>query len=104
MDKRTQEMNTVYEMICLYCRKKHHSKELCPECSNLNEYAKQRVANCPMMETKTFCSQCEIHCYRPDMREKIRVVMRFSGPRMLFVHPVMAIRHLYYQIKDSKKK
>lgn len=28
------------------------------------------------------------------MREKIRAVMRFSGPRMLLVHPVLAVRHL----------
>ena len=25
---------------------------------------------------------------------KIKTVMRFSGPRMLFYHPIMAIRHL----------
>ena len=40
------------------------------------------------MESKTFCSNCRVHCYCPDMREKIRMVMRFSGPRMLFYHPV----------------
>lgn len=34
-------------------------------------------------------------------REQIRKVMRFSGSRMLVYHPVMAICHLYYQIKDS---
>jgi hypothetical protein len=27
------------------------------------------------------------------MREKIRAVMRFSGPRMLLYHPITAIRH-----------
>ncbi|MDR2525428.1 MAG: nitrous oxide-stimulated promoter family protein, partial [Oscillospiraceae bacterium] len=32
-------------------------------------------------------------CYRADMREKIRAVMRYAGPRMLLHHPVMAIRH-----------
>ena len=28
------------------------------------------------------------------MRDQIRTVMRYSGPRMMTVHPVMAIRHL----------
>ena len=28
------------------------------------------------------------------MREKIRTVMRYSGPRMLGKHPIAAIRHL----------
>ncbi len=103
MDKRKQEMQTVYEMIRLYCRSKHHSKELCETCNELYSYAQKRIENCPMIETKTFCSQCKIHCYKVDMREQIRKVMRYSGPRMLFVHPIMAISHLYYQMKDSRK-
>lgn len=35
MDKCEKEMRTVYEMIHLYCRKKHKEKELCPECLEL---------------------------------------------------------------------
>ena len=34
------------------------------------------------------------HCYKPEMRERIRQVMRYSGPRMITKHPVAAIRHL----------
>lgn len=56
MDKCEKEMRTVYEMIHLYCRKKHKEKELCPECLELYEYAKMRIEKCPFMETKTFCS------------------------------------------------
>lgn len=89
MDKREKEMHTVYEMIHLYCRKNHKDKELCSECLALYEYAKMRIEKCPFMETKTFCSQCKVHCYKLDKREKIRKVMRFSGPRMLFYHPIM---------------
>ena len=88
MDKREKEMRTVYEMIHLYCRKNHKD-------------ARMRIKKCPFMETKTFCSQCKVHCYKKDKREQIRKVMRFSGPRMLVYHPVMAICHLYYQIKDK---
>lgn len=43
---------------------------------------------------KTTCKKCPVHCYSPDMREKIRAVMRYSGPRMIFLHPFAAIRHL----------
>lgn len=88
-------------MIHLYCRKNHKDKELCQECLDLYEYAKMRIEKCPFMETKTFCSQCKVHCYKKDKREQIRKVMRFSGPRMLVYHPIMAIRHLYYQITDK---
>ena len=39
---------------------------------------------------------------KKDMREKIREVMRFSGPRMIFPHPVMAIRHVIESKKEKK--
>jgi len=30
--------------------------------------------------------------HRPPMRERIREAMRYAGPRMLFRHPVLALR------------
>ena len=100
-----REKRMVTEMIKLYCKKQHHTKggELCSECDELNEYAKLRSDKCPFMETKTFCSNCKVHCYKPVMREKIRAVMRFSGPRMLLHHPIWAIRHVV-ETKSEKKK
>ena len=92
--KREREKETVSLMIAIYCRKKHGRKNLCPECAELDAYARLRSDKCPFMETKTFCSKCKVHCYKADMREKIREVMRFSGPRMIFHHPIMAIRHV----------
>ncbi len=102
-DKRTREIETVTQMIALYCRKKHGGLNLCPECAALADYARQRSERCPFMETKTFCSNCRVHCYRPEMREKIREVMRFSGPRMIFYHPVMALRHVIESKKEKKR-
>lgn len=92
--KREDEKETVSLMIRLYCRHKHKTKELCSECAELDRYARERSDRCPFMESKTFCSKCKVHCYKPEMREKIRSVMRFSGPRMLFYHPVAAIKHV----------
>ena len=101
--KREREKATVSLMISIYCKKKHHTgKELYTECAKLQEYAMQRSDKCPFMETKTFCSNCKVHCYKPDMREKIREVMRFSGPRMIFHHPVMAVRHVIESKKEKK--
>ena len=100
--KREREKETVSLMIAIYCRKKHGSKQLCPECAALDAYAKMRSDKCPFMETKTFCSNCKVHCYKKDMREKIREVMRFSGPRMIFHHPIMAIRHVIESKKEKK--
>jgi hypothetical protein len=33
------------------------------------------------------------------MRDRIRKVMRFSGPRMLFLHPTLALLHLLDGLK-----
>ena len=54
------------------------------------------------LETKTFCSNCRAHCYRSEMREEIRKVMHFSGPRMIFYHPA-AIRHVIEAQKERRR-
>ncbi len=102
--KREREKAMVSQMIALYCKKRHHTKNgLCPECAALDAYARPRSDRCPFMETKTFCSNCKVHCYKPQMREKIRQVMRFSGPRMLFHHPIAAIRHVIETKKEKQR-
>ena len=102
--KREREKRTVSLMIRIYCKKKHGTRKgLCPECEALDAYARMRSDKCPFMETKTFCSNCKVHCYKADMREKIRAVMRFSGPRMIFGHPIMAIRHVIESKKEKRR-
>lgn len=102
--KREREKKLVSQMIRIYCRKKHKTKNgLCPECRELDEYAKLRSDKCPFMETKTFCSNCKVHCYKPEMREKIRNVMRFSGPRMMLNHPILVVRHMIESQKEKKR-
>ena len=106
--KRQKEQYVVEEMIRLYCRKNHPKEKRqegkkCPDCQRLSDYAKQRSQKCPFMEEKTFCANCKVHCYKPEMREQIRQVMRFSGPRMLLYHPFLAIWHLVCSKKESKK-
>lgn len=101
--KREREKKIVCQMIALYCRKNHGGKELCADCRALSDYACMRSDKCPFMENKTFCQNCKVHCYKPEMREKIRTVMRFSGPRMIFHHPVVAMRHVI-EVKREKKR
>ena len=102
--KREKEKQVVGLMISLYCKKNHHTQNgLCPDCHQLKEYAEKRSDNCPFMETKTFCSNCKIHCYKADMRRKIKEVMKFSGPRMIFYHPVLAVSHLVESRKEKKR-
>ncbi len=103
--KRLKEKQVVEKMIKLYCNKKHKTKGgvLCTECKELLDYAHKRADKCPFMENKTFCSACPVHCYSAKMREKIKEVMRFSGPRMLIYHPLLAIWHVIITIKEKKR-
>ena len=111
-----REQKTVERMIGIYCRDHHHHAKgeypargykhptrgykLCHECRDLAEYARVRLKNCLFQENKTTCGNCPIHCYKPKMREKIREVMRYAGPRMIWNHPLLAIGHMI----DGRRK
>lgn len=97
--KRRKEKELVQCMVEIYCRCQHfHTFGLCEDCSALLAYALKKIDNCPLMETKSFCSQCTVHCYSPFMRKKIRKVMVFSGPRLIFIHPLAALNHLFHSM------
>lgn len=86
---------TIEAMLRIYCHDHHgDNDELCPECQALLDYAGQRLDKCPFGEDKPNCSECTIHCYRPDMRKHISEVMRYAGPRMMRRHPILAMHHL----------
>ncbi len=90
-----RELRTIDAMIRLYCREQHGAPDaLCPECQELLAYARLRLDKCPFQEGKTTCAKCPVHCYKPAMRERVRLVMRYAGPRMLYRHPLLAARHL----------
>jgi hypothetical protein len=93
MNKITYEKIIVDHMISLYCCKKHKNKTLCDDCEALKNYATERLSKCPFGDEKAACKDCKVHCYNKDMRERIREVMRFSGPRMFFYYPKDAFLH-----------
>jgi hypothetical protein len=94
MNRIEREIATVSAMVRHYCRKHHKSRHLCSECSMLDEYAHVRLEKCKFGNEKPTCKACPVHCYSVPMREKIRDVMRFSGPAMIYRHPILAFYHL----------
>lgn len=80
-------------MIRLYARHKLGQGELSGDMLRLEEYAHRRLDCCKFGEAKKACKKCPVHCYSPAMREAVRRVMRWAGPRMLFYSPMAAIRH-----------
>lgn len=91
-----RERRTLRTMLTLYCHGQHGSNgaKLCTDCTGLWDYAQQRLDRCPFGETKGPCSKCTVHCYKSEMRDRIRQVMRYAGPRMFKRHPLQALRHL----------
>ena len=93
-----EDQQVIRQMIQLYCRQKEGHETLCDSCRELLEYATQRLEHCRYGAEKPTCRKCPIHCYRPDMRARIQAVMRWAGPRMLFHHPLAAIKHLLREL------
>jgi hypothetical protein len=91
-----RELKTIGTMLEMYCGDHHRQPpgKLCPDCEDLQHYAEQRLRHCPFQINKPTCGKCTIHCYRPGLRQQIRAVMRYAGPKMVFRHPLLALRHL----------
>jgi len=111
MTRIEEEKKTVRQMVEIYCRGHRHvspplregdgERPLCDECSALLGYAFARLDHCKFGEKKPTCKKCPIHCYKPAMREQMKEAMRYAGPRMLWYHPVSAIKHLIRELKEK---
>jgi len=94
-----REKKTIEAMVKLFCKKKHNTVNICTNCNEVLNYALTRIEKCVFGEKKPVCNLCKIHCYNKENKSKIKKIMRFSGPRMIFYHPYYAIMHLI----DKKK-
>jgi hypothetical protein len=93
--RRAREIATIAAMVGMYCRGHHAPCDAkpCAECASLLAYATRRTERCVFGDAKPTCANCQVHCYTQVMRERVRAVMRWAGPRMVFRHPILAIRH-----------
>ncbi|MBK6880570.1 MAG: nitrous oxide-stimulated promoter family protein [Elusimicrobia bacterium] len=99
-----REKETVGAMVRLFCSGRHGSEELCPSCGELLAYAHARLDRCPFGEGKPVCADCSVHCYKPDMRDRIREAMRYAGPRMPWHHPWRALVHVARSFKKASPR
>jgi hypothetical protein len=90
-------------MIEIFCGAVHHREgPPCAECRGLYEHACLKIDRCPHGRVKPVCAACTIHCYSAEQRNRIRTVMRFSGPRMLWRHPVLALLHILDGLRGTR--
>ena len=94
--RRARELKTIEAMLRLYCRGHDHPGRtpLCADCAELFEYATRRLERCVFGDAKPTCTNCTVHCYSAEQRERIRVVMKWAGPHMPLRHPVLSVFHL----------
>lgn len=92
--RRRRELRTIDTMVRMYCGHHHGGRPLCTECAELMKYAALRLEKCVFGDAKPTCANCVVHCYTAQMREQVRIVMRWAGPRMLWRHPIQGITHL----------
>jgi len=93
------EKKTLKAMIDLYYKK--HPEQNFEKEDTLN-YAMDRLSFCRFGEEKPTCKVCPIHCYKKSYKERMQIIMRYAGPRMLFYHPVMSIEHLLKERQYKK--
>jgi hypothetical protein len=99
-----REKRTMRAMLRISCRGHGHAgRPLCPECTELMNYALCRLDRCPFGEDKTTCAKCPIHCYKPAMRARVQQIMRYAGPRMLLHQPVLALLHQLDALRSRRK-
>jgi len=99
-----REWQTIQTMIRIYCRDHHQKEELCRECQSLQDYASVRLDRCQFGSEKPTCAKCPVHCYQKARREQVRVVMRYAGPRMLWEHPLLSLRHWLDGLRSAPQK
>ena len=85
-----KDIRILKKFIQVYCDTKHKDSEktkvkksnFCEECFETLNYSIRRRENCSL-DPKPTCKNCEIHCYIPDQRQKIKDIMRHSGMHMI---------------------
>ena len=91
-----REFLTISKMTVIYCRDHHDTAggELCEKCSGFLGYAETRLHKCPYGDDKPTCTNCPVHCYKPEQRAYAKEIMRYAGPKMILRHPWLAIAHI----------
>jgi hypothetical protein len=99
-----REQRTIDALLEIYCRYQHGGRGApCPDCDRLREYAHRRLATCPFQQETPVCNRCEVHCYSQALRERLRDIMCYAGPRMPLRHPWLALRHWVDELRAASE-
>lgn len=96
-----KDLKVLLQFTAVYCRVRHtgtreristsepalqrlplQKHPVCRECGEFLRYAFARRLRCPL-EDKPACKHCQVHCFKPGHRDKVREIMRFSGQYLI---------------------
>lgn len=98
-----EDLKVLEKFIEIYCKSKHRKRSkalheglnLCDECQDTLYYASHRRKVCPL-DPKPSCKNCEIHCYKPEYRSRIKKIMRYSGLQLILRGRIDLILHYLF--------
>ena len=98
-----EDIKVLREFIKIYCETKHRDRaktiqdgiNLCDECHDTLQYSAMRREYCPQ-DPKPTCKNCDIHCYKPEYRQRIKDIMRHSGMVMIKRGRLDLIFHYFF--------
>ncbi len=112
--KERKDLRVLARFTAVYCKAHHPSEKLpldsevpgvaslevgtypvCASCRDFLYYAIERRLRCPL-EPKPICKHCPVHCYRPDYRQKVREIMRFSGKYLMLRGRLDLLWHYFF--------
>jgi hypothetical protein len=100
--KEKADIQILIRFVHIFCREKHRENSkrpfsppveevaplvqkgvrLCETCSELLSYGIRKRSRCPY-DPKPMCKKCETQCYNRKYQERVREVMKFSGPYLI---------------------
>ena len=115
LDKKDRkDLRVLVTFTAVYCRHHHDAEtdgvdigsesceplatgqyQVCAECREFLSYAIARRINCPL-DPKPVCKHCPVHCYKPDYRQQVKDIMRFSGKYLLLRGRLDLLWHYFF--------
>jgi hypothetical protein len=112
--KERKDLRLLVSFTAVYCRHHHDAPttgvdigsgsseplvdgkhQVCAECREFLAYAVARRINCPL-DPKPVCKHCPVHCYKPNYRQQVKDVMRFSGKYLLLRGRLDLLWHYFF--------
>lgn len=97
-----REKRMLDAMVLIYCKANNcYGSAPCVKCTKLGVYAKSRLEHCRFQEKKPVCGRYDLTCYDLQNKDYAEEVFTYAGPRMMFEHPLLGIKHFQDAFRNN---